>query len=476
MRTRQSRRLFLAGAGVTLALPFLPSALWSRRAGAATCVPPRRFMAWLAPNGMNMPDWTPTTAGMGWTSTPILAPLEPIRNKVLIVTGLDHEAIAVPEPSPTGNPPGPYAAGTGCFLNMVPVDGHDATDPTRISLDQALLPVLNSADCGAPPSLTSISIGLGGDNIICDYADCAFTRALSWNSGMVLPAIYDPALLFDAMFAPGNDIAARRAIAQRKSILDSVLAEARSLSVKLSPSDRLKLDEHTTLVRNLETRLQRTGKSRVAVPSGAGDEACMPARPGPLPLGPLTLSSLFEYDFRLFVDLMAVAFQCDITRAITFRIGADSDYAFLVGGRPYTAPHRTLSASGSDLAALTKIDAYEITQAAALLQKLDSVVEADGQTVLDHTTFYLGSDIADGVAKNHWDMPVILAGGASGGLKVDGRHVNYIPQLPFPRPLVGPRNPNQNTGQVFISILHAHGILQDTFGLATGGPLSELMP
>ena len=169
MTTRQkSRRLFLAGAGgVTVALPFLPSALWSRRAGAAVCKPPRRFMAWFAPNGFNMPDWTPTTAGTStWALTPIAAPLAPIRKKIAILTGLDHQDIAVP-----GNPPGDHGAGTGCFLNMISVFGHE-TDPARISLDQALLPVLNGAsDCGVP-LLPSMQIGIQGDNGLCDRAAC----------------------------------------------------------------------------------------------------------------------------------------------------------------------------------------------------------------------------------------------------------------------------------------------------------------
>jgi hypothetical protein len=82
--------------------------------------------------------------------------------------------------------------------------------------------------------------------------------------------------------------------------------------------------------------------------------------------------------------------------------------------------------------------------------------------------------VADGQALNHWDMPILLAGGSGTGLKIDGRHINYIPQMPFPRPLVGPRSVIQ-TGRVFISILQAHGIRQDTFGLSSGGPLPELM-
>jgi len=474
MQRTPSRRLFLAGAGVTLALPFLPSALWSRRAGAGTCVPPRRFMAWFAPNGMVMDNWTPVTAGMGWAPSTILGPLKPIRNKMLVVTGLDHESIAVPQPSPTGTPPDPEVAGTGCFLNMVPVDGH-AIDTTRTSLDQVLLPVLNGPDCGAPgPWLPSVQIGIDGNSGLCGMADCSFSRTISWKNGMALPCIYDPAQLFDAMFAGGTDIAARQAAA-RKSILDSVVAEAKSLSVTLSPSDRLKLDEHTTLVRNLETRLQRTGKTI----GTTSDFACShPSRP-PSTLN-ATPSTVVPASFPLFTQLMQIAFACDITRSITFMIGSalsNDDYEFLIGA---STPHHLLSSgagSASSLAALTTIDTWEIQQAAGLLAALDNTMEADGKSVLDHTTFYMSSDIADGVAKNHWDMPVILAGGASGGLKVDGRHINYFPTLPVPRVAgVGPRNPNQNTGQVFISILHAHGILQDTFGLATGGPLPELMP
>jgi hypothetical protein len=476
MTTRQkSRRLFLAGAGgVTVALPFLPSALWSRRAGAAVCKPPRRFMAWFAPNGFNMPDWTPTTAGTStWALTPIAAPLAPIRKKIAILTGLDHQDIAVP-----GNPPGDHGAGTGCFLNMISVFGHE-TDPARISLDQALLPVLNGAsDCGVP-LLPSMQIGIQGDNGLCDRAACEFSRSISWNNGAPLPNVYDPQICFDRMFAGGADGAAQR-LAERKSILDAVLGQAQSLSLTLNAADRNRLDEHTTFVRNLETRLQRLGKSGAGV---TGGPLCTPpARPeASVPLNfdrGITPSAVVQTHVPLFVDLMAVAFQCDITRAITFMIGngtSNNDYAFLTGS---STPHHGTSSHGGNatqLAKLTLIDTWEVLQASLLLQRLDSMLESDGKSVLDHTTFFLSSDIADGNTHNHWDLPVLLAGGASGGLKIDGRHINYIPEMTFPRPLVGPRS-NVQTGRVFISILQAHGIMQDTFGMATGGPLPELMP
>jgi hypothetical protein len=419
-------------------------------------------MAWFAPDGMVMPNWTPTTSGSTWDLTPILAPLAPIRDKILIVTGLDHQDIAspVPAPSPAVTP---NAEGCACFLNMISIDGDDA-GTTRTSLDQALLPVLNDPSCGAPP-FTSLQIGIQDGQPDCGGANCNFSRMIAWSGGVPLPNRFDPYLLFNQMFGVGTSYAAQRA-----SILDSVVAEAQSLSLKLSPSDRLKLDRHTTLVRGLETRLQRLGISGGATTA----ESCTsPALP---PAGIASFVALFQ----IMIDLMALAFECDITRAITFMIGSaasDIDYQFLLGG-PDRTPQYTLSqseGSAANLAGLTTIDTFEIAGAAALLQRLDSVIEADGKSILDHTTFYLSSEVADGQAGNHWDMPVLIAGGASGGLRVDGRHINYIPQMPFPRPLVGPRS-SMETGRVFISILQAHGIMQDTFGMATGGPLPELMP
>ena len=142
MQANRSRRLFLGAAAVTVALPFLPSALWTRRAGAASCTPPRRFMAWFVPNGFNMPDWTPATTGTAWKATPISTPLEAIRSKILILTGLGHQQTAEP-----ADPPAGHGSGTGCFLNMIPVNGHE-TDKARISLDQALLSALNAPSCG----------------------------------------------------------------------------------------------------------------------------------------------------------------------------------------------------------------------------------------------------------------------------------------------------------------------------------------
>jgi len=472
MRVSKSRRLFLTGAATSLALPFLPSALWTRRATAAACTAPRRFMAWMVPNGMVMNNWTPATTGTDWELTPILAPLLPVRKKIMVLTGLDHQQTAEP-----ASPPGGHGAGTGCFLNMIPVNGH-LTDPARTSLDQVLLPALNSADCGTP-LLPNLNIGLQGDNGLCDRASCDFSRAISWIKGKPQPNLYDPRAVFDRLFtgfdAPAAgmpDAVAERRKAEHKSVLDAVLGDIQSLNVKLSKGDKDKLDEYATSLRALEGRLDNMGTGR------ACEKPAQPAASPPLNQERgITPTTVVEQHTPLFVELMALAFTCDITRSLTFMLGngtSNNDFQFLIGS---STPHHGTSHHNNDagkLADLTKIGVWEMQQVATLLSKLDAAQDADGSTVLDNTVFYLGSDIGDGNSHNHWDMPVLLAGGAGGKLKLDGSHVNYTPGLKFPRPLVGPRS-DVHTGRVFVSILQAHGIMQDTFGEATGGPLAEMM-
>jgi hypothetical protein len=389
----------------------------------------------------------------------------------MVITGLDNQKTAVP-----ANPPGDHGAGTGCLLNMIPVNGHES-DPARTSLDQMLLQVLNAAECGTP-LLPNLNIGLQGDNGLCDRTSCDFSRAISWIKGKPQPNIYDPRALFDRMFAGSTatagmtDAQAAKRRAEKKSVLDAVLGDVNSLNTKLSASDKDKLDEYATALRQLEASLDNMG---------TGMACTKPPQPAASP--PLnqergiTPSTVVQTHTPLFVELMALAFTCDITRSITFMLGngtSNNDFQFLIGS---STPHHGTSHHSGDagqLAKLTKIDTWEIQQVANLLTKLDAAKDADGKSVLDNTTFYLSSDIADGNSHNHWDMPVLVAGGAGGKLKIDGRHVNYTPGLKFPRPLVGERS-DVHTGRVFISILQAHGIMQDTFGEAKGGPLPELM-
>ena len=486
MGPKISRRLVLKGAGgVSMALPFLESALWTRRAGAAAVSAPRRFLAWFIPNGLNMPAWTPvlgTQAGVkNWVATPISMPLEVIRNKMLIVSGTDCQAIAQ-----VGRPPGDHGAGTGLFLNFLSVFGN-LTSTARTSVDQLLLPYLNPT--GQPqPKFPSLQLGLQGDNGLCDRVDCTFSRAASWIKGAPQPNIYDPGLLWDKLFkgftppAPvttGAPSAASMAAAQLKadqtSILDLVKAQADSLVPKLSTTDKQKLDQFSTSVRALELQIQNTSMSALTA-------SCTPnARPMAgetlnFDRG-VTPSTILESHMPMFIDLMRLAFQCDMTRSMTFMLGngtSNNDYSFLNNGTG--TPHHATSHHDGDagkLASLQKIGTWEMTQVATLLSGMDKIQEGDG-TLLDHTTFYLSSDISDGATHNHWDMPVLVAGGGNAKMKIDGRHINYVVQPTNPRPLVGPMG-GPVTGRVLISIMQAHGLMQDTLGMADGGPMPELM-
>jgi Protein of unknown function (DUF1552) len=483
MTAKISRRVVLRGAGgVALALPFLESAFWTRRSGAQAMAYPKRFMSWFIPNGMNMQTWTPvlgSKAGVTtWATTPALAPLEVIRKKILIVSGTDNQAISVP-----GNPPGDHGAGTGIFLNGLSVNGN-LTSNARTSVDQLLLPVLNPAG-GSQPKFPVLNLGLQGDNGLCDRVDCSFSRAISWIKGAPQPNIYDPGLLWDKLFkgfvAPstagadsGAAAAAKQLVTDQSSILDLVKGQADALGSKLSPGDKIKLDQFSTSVRALELQIQNISSSPLAT-------GCMP---NTRPVAGETLnfdrgvtpSTILKGHMPMFLELMKLALQCDMTRAITFMLGngtSNNDYQFVTGA---STPHHATShhdGNATKLKQLTQINTWEIQQAATLLSALDQIQEGDG-TLLDHTTFYAGSDISDGATHNHWDMPVFIAGGGAGKMKIDGRHINYVTHTATPRLLVGPQG-GPVTGRILLSIMAAHGLMQDTMGSVTGGPLSELM-
>jgi len=314
-----------------------------------------------------------------------------------------------------------------------------------------------------------------------------------------MPNLYDPQQVFLQLFgsspttgAPttASTAAAALRFAEQKSVLDAVLSESNSLSAKLSPGDNLMLQQYQTAVRDLETSLQNVSTAapltctEPAEPmAGLGPTAATGGGHGVIP------SSFITTNMPYMLQFMALAFTCDITRAVTFMLGngtSNLDYQYLIGS---SFPHHGNSHHGGDptkLAQLTQVNIQEITWIATVLKSLDSVMESDGTTVLDNTTFYTSCDIGDGAAHNHWDMPVLLAGGAP-GLKIDGRHINYYTssQVALPRTsatLTGPRNPNQSTAQVHSTIMQAYGLAPTPFGQSgtstqygPSGVLSELL-
>lgn len=432
-----SRRAWLGGAGAVVALPFLESL--AGKSVLADDTVPKRLLAWYVPCGIHMPGWTPAAEGTGYAMSPILTSLEPIRQKLLVLTGLAN-APGVPDEV------GDHAAGTGSFLTCRHVKKTEGADiQNGISMDQ-----LAAAELGKTTRLASLQLGIDGGGSIgdCDSGySCAYVRNISWASEtQPLPKTVNPLVVYDLLFQGLDPAATEEEKARRKlyktSVLDYVLADAKSLQLKLGTTDRAKLDEYMTGVSELEKRL------------ALGDgPACTPiAEPGAVLDYAATVDAMH--------DLMVLALQCDITRVITFMLGNAASgraYDFIgVGGA-----HHELSHHGGDpgkQASLQAIDTWEVERFASLLSKLDAVQEGTG-TLLDNTLVYFSSEIADGDSHAHTNLPVLLAGNAGGAFS-SGRHM----VVPGGAPLAN----------LFISMLGALGAPTATFGDDGTGPLVGL--
>jgi hypothetical protein len=391
------------------------------------------------PNGIHMQAWTPSAVGANYDLTPILSPLEDVKSKLLVLTGVNNTP---------GQPEGPgdHAGGTSAFLtcrHVVKTEGADIKN--GISVDQVI-----ANEIGHLTRIPSMQLGTDGGSSSggCDSGySCAYTRNISWASEtQPLSKTVSPQVVFDQLFG-GLDPEATEAekakrLLYRRSVLDYVLGEATSLSGKLGKTDQRKLEEYMDGVRELELKLDK----------GTGP-VCTPIDKPPSDLD-------YPAKVKLMCDLMALAFQCDATRVITFMIrnaGSGMSHDFVgAPGSHHDISHHNSDPGKYDL--LTKIDTWEVAQLAYLLKKLDGIQEGAG-TVLDNTAVFFSSEIADGNGHNHTNMPVLLAGGLAGAF-TPGRHIKYDG---------GPAMAN-----LFISIMNGFGMGSMTFGDNGTGPLPQL--
>lgn len=442
MAARLSRRHILGGAAAAVALPFL-DVMRPRRARADQgSGVPKRMLFYFVPNGMHMPAWFPSMNGDQLELSPILAPgLAGLEEKLLVIRGLANRPAVVPVA-------GDHARGTGSFLTCRTVNKSEGDAIYNgVSVDQVVAPHL----CGGAlfPSL-QLGIDGGGSVGACDSGySCAYIRNISWaGPATPLAKIVSPQVLFDRMFAgydPELDAAAReRRRAYRTSILDHALGDATSLRSRLGVRDRQKLDEYLTGVRDLETRIQ----------DAESELACAP------PDRPPDDVTYLEH-VALNTELMALAFECDLTRVTSFMLGNGSSYrsfSFLgVGGA-----HHELSHHGGDAqkqAGLQTIDTWEVEQLGNLLRRLDSIEEADGTSVLDNTLVYFSSEIADGDSHQHDDLPVVLAGGFGGAVRT-GRYLDLGEERPL--------------ADLYLAMIQAAGGTDATFGADSTGVPVEL--
>lgn len=437
-RSKLGRRFFLGGAGAAVALPFLPSALsWMESRGRASadapaCETPVRMVAWYAPCGMHMPAWRPSTTGRDFALPTILAPLAPVRDRVLVLSGLENYAGAS-----QGDGPGDHARGTGSFLTARHVRKTDGSDIRNgISVDQVA-----ATHLGTCTRFASLELGIDGGSSAgsCDSGySCAYSRNISWASETTpMPKVTDPRVVFDRLFAGYDPMATRadveRRRAYRTSVLDAALEDASLLRARLGTTDRRKLDEYMTGVREVELRVASTVEPVCEVPDAPADG--------------LGLTEKID----VMSDLQVLALQCDMTRVITFMLGnagSNKTFPFLgIGDGHHSLSHH--DSVEENFRKLTIIDTWEVERLAYFLGRLASVVEMDGQTLLDRSMVFFSSEISDGNRHNHDDLPVLLAGTA-GGAWESGRHV----RLPEDTPIAN----------LFIRMLHEMGVRVSELG------------
>ncbi|QRN98201.1 DUF1552 domain-containing protein [Archangium violaceum] len=436
-----SRRTLLRGLGTLMALPVLEQMVPSVARAAEPGAAPRRLAVFYVPCGIYMPNWTPRGTGRDWALSPTLQPLAPVKDDVLVLSGLSHEP---------GRPDqfGHHAAGTGAFLSCVKIHkaSHESDVRAGVSMDQIAARALRSHT-----RLPSLELGNdGGDGTgSCDANfSCAYARNIAW-AAPTSPVAKDthPRSVFDRLFAGFDPDATRAQLEKRKayeqSILDFVREDAQALKQKLGTRDRRKLDEYFTSVRELELRVE------------ALDQQAPTCSKGPRPEN----TEDVRQKTKVMCDLMVLAFQCDLTRVATFMLGngrSDRVYDFL----GLTSGHHTYSHHQhvpENHAALAKIDRWEVEQFSYLLQRMKSVQEGDA-TLLDNSLVYFGSEVADGNSHGHSDMPVLLAG-RGGGTVTPGRHVRYG---------------GKPVANLFISMLQSVGVNVNGFGDDGSAPLPNL--
>ena len=425
------RRMMLRGIGASLALPLLdgmvPAAV---PLGKTAAKPVRRLGVIYVPNGMMMDHWTPSAEGTGFDFPSILKPLEPFRDSLQVLSGMRGQ-----------DAEGPHARASTRFLTGV-VSRRDAGSSLRagISMDQIAGRVLRDRT-----QLASLELGLDGRDFAgsCDEGfSCAYTNTISWaNETTPLPMEINPRVVFERLFGDGGstDPDIRRArLAKDASLLDSVTERASDLSRELGPNDRTKLNQYLEAVRDIERRIQMAEEQS--------------DRELPVVDQPAGIPNTFGEHAKLMFDLLALAYETDLTRVATFMMGRE------ITGRTYPEigvpdAHHPISHHQKDpikLEKLRKINRYHVELFAAFLKRLGSTPDGDS-TLLDNSMIVYGAGMSDSNSHGSYNLPILLAGGAAGS---GGRHVRYSEDTPL--------------ANLHLTLLDKLGIPVEALGDATG--------
>ena len=432
------RRTVLRGLGATLALPLLDSMVPALTALSRTAAAPiRRLGVFYVPNGMSMPYWSPPQVGPLTELPPTLRSLAGLEERVLMCGALDDEAANLV----TGG--GDHARSAGTFLTCVPFKLTTGADVyASVSMDQ-----IAARELAKETQLASIELGIESNAMLgsCDAgASCAYTNTVAWRTPTTpLPVENDPRAVFERLFGTSGstDPAARLARMRKdRSVLDVVNEELSDLEREIGPGDRLKLDEYLSAVRDAERRIEMAERQNT--------------RELPLVDQPIGTPSDYAEHAKLMMDLLALAYQTDLTRISTFMLARE------VSARAYpeigvSDSHHPLSHhqdKPANLERLHKVNEYHFRQFAHLVRKLAATPEGDG-TMLDSTLLLYGTGISDSNTHFHDDLPVALIAGKDTGV-TGGRYVRYPRGTPI--------------ANLYMTILDKMGFPLEKFGDSTG--------
>jgi hypothetical protein len=429
--TRQhlSRRALLRGAGASLALPLLDSMV---PALSATPKAQPRFGAIYFPHGATMARWTPADDGREFSFSEILQPLAPYRAHINVITNLGH-ALAYGAGGATGN----HNRSSATFLSGARA-ASGAQPRLGVTVDQVAAKHL-----GRDTPLPSLELMIEEAGLNCgEGLSCAYRNTLAWqNETSPLPMQNNPQVLFEQLFGDGADDAQRAARrSQALSLLDSVTEQIRGLSRTLPAEDRERLDRFVTDVREIEQRIERASER-------VDGQVTLPARPAGIPED-------VEEHIKLMYDLIALAWQTEITRVSTFLLAKELSNAVYPKSGIRDSFHILSHHSNNEnsKARFAVLNRYHVSLVAYFLEKLATLPDGDG-TLLDHSLILYGSGMSDGNSHNHDPLPIVLAGRAGGTLQ-GNRHIRQMQVTPM--------------SNLLLAILDKLGCPEERFGDSTG--------
>ena len=404
------RRTFLRGSGVVLGLPLLDAMIPAATVWAQTPAKPVPRLGFVfIPMGKDHTRWTPSGEGKLDELSPILAPLQPIRENVTVITNMRLQNAY----------PGTHDTSNAAFLSAA-VSRHteNADYYNGTTVDQ-----IAAKEIGRETQLASLELAMDLNPLagVCNngYA-CVYQNCLSWSSPTTpLPSEAHPRVVFERLFGEGGTAAERLAsLRNRASLLDLFSSDIARLKRRVGMPDRVRLDQYLDSVREVERQIQ--GAERAT----AGGELPDSDRPVGVPLA-------FADHAKLMFDLQILAFQADITRIVTFQLTREQS------NRTYpeigvTDPHHPTSHHGNDpvkMAQIAKINTFHISLFADFLQRMQATPDGDG-SLLDHSLYLYGSGMGNPSLHDHEDLPIVVAGGAATGLK-GGRHIRYQEGTPL---------------------------------------------